>query len=65
MRTDDFLELQIAFLSAKHQKVVAGWGAFNQKRRHMSVKPSLLCIDLMELAASIWRNFVDAFQERN
>jgi hypothetical protein len=36
MRTEDFVELQIAFVSAKHQKVVAEWAAFNQKRHSMS-----------------------------
>jgi hypothetical protein len=36
-RVEDFVELQIAFLSMKHQKVVAEWAPFNQKRRSMSL----------------------------
>jgi hypothetical protein len=32
MRAEDFVELQIAFPSMKHQKVVAEWAPFNQKK---------------------------------
>jgi hypothetical protein len=31
MRVEDFVELQIAFLSTKHQKILAEWGPFYKK----------------------------------